>query len=116
MNAQLTNHHSVPTPLAGESLLGLAEATKDLPRIGGKRPAISTLWRWATQGLRGVRLEYVRVGHRVCTSREALDRFFARLAQADDEQRAHRALTPAFNANRRDEVAQLNGELDAEGL
>lgn len=39
-----------------ESLLSLTEATKALPRVNGKRPSISTLWRWCRRGLRGVRL------------------------------------------------------------
>jgi hypothetical protein len=66
-----------------ESLLSLTEATKALPRVNGKRPSISTLWRWCRRGLRGVRLEYVRVGRGIATSRDALNRFFNALAAAD---------------------------------
>jgi len=66
-----------------EDLLSLTEAAKALPKVSGKRPAVSTLWRWARKGLRGVRLEYVRVGRGIATSREALNRFFNALADAD---------------------------------
>ncbi|MBN1555153.1 MAG: DUF1580 domain-containing protein [Phycisphaerae bacterium] len=66
-----------------ETLLSLAEATKVLPPINNKRPAISTLWRWCRKGLRGVKLDYVRVGRNIATSREALDRFFVSLAAVD---------------------------------
>jgi len=66
-----------------ETLVSLTEATKVLPRVNGKRPAISTLWRWCRKGLRGVRLEYVRMGRNIATSREALNRFFNALAAAD---------------------------------
>jgi hypothetical protein len=37
------------------------------------------LWRWAARGIRGVRLEVVRVGGTTWTSVEALGRFFAAL-------------------------------------
>lgn len=66
-----------------ERLLSLAEAAKVLPPINNKRPAISTLWRWCRKGLRGVKLDYVRVGRNIATSHEALGRFFVALAAAD---------------------------------
>lgn len=69
--------------IQNESLLSLTEATKALPRVNGKRPSISTLWRWCRRGLRGVRLEYIRVGRGIATSHEALNRFFNSLAAAD---------------------------------
>lgn len=43
---------------------------------------VSGLYRWAKHGLHGVRLETIQVGGTLCTSREALERFFARLAEA----------------------------------
>ena len=67
-----------------EELLSLTEATKVLPRVNGKRPARSTLWRWCRKGLRDVHLEYVRVGRDIATTREALNRFFVALAEADE--------------------------------
>lgn len=63
-----------------ETLLSLAAAAAELPRRRrGKPTHVSTLHRWATRGLRGVRLEVLRVGGTTCTSREALQRFFTRL-------------------------------------
>jgi len=67
----------------GERLMSLTEATKFLPRVNGKRPAISTLWRWCRKGIKGQRLEYIRMGRGIVTSAEALGRFFAALAEAD---------------------------------
>ena len=67
-----------------ETVVSLTEATKILPKINGKRPAISTLWRWCRKGLRGTQLEYVRIGRNIATSREALNRFFTALAEADE--------------------------------
>lgn len=63
-----------------EEVLSLTDAAKLLPRRRrGKKPHSSTLYRWATVGLRGVTLETLRVGGTLCTSREALQRFFVAL-------------------------------------
>lgn len=72
-----------------ETILSLTEAAKVLPRVNGKRPAVSTLWRWCRKGLRGVRLDYIRVGRKIATSREALNRFFTALADADEPIEQH---------------------------
>lgn len=76
----------MPIDLQTENLLSLTDAARALPAIDGRRPHVSTLWRWAKKGVRGVRLEHVRLGHRICTSREALNRFAQRLAEVDDQQ------------------------------
>lgn len=67
-----------------EDLLTLTQATRLLPKIGGRKVAVSTLWRWCTKGLRGVRLQYVRVGRKICTTREFLLQFFSELAELDE--------------------------------
>ena len=78
-----------------ERLITLSEAAKLLPRVNGKRPAICTLWRWCRKGLRGVFLEYVRVGRKICTTREALLRFFTDLAKIDERIEPDRYAKPA---------------------
>jgi hypothetical protein len=70
-----------------EELLSLVEATKTIPPIDGKRPHASSLWRWASKGVRGVKLEHLRVGRRVVTTREALQRFFQAVAEAPKPER-----------------------------
>lgn len=66
-----------------ERVLSLTEGTRLLPRRRrGRKPCPSTLYRWAKRGLRGVRLETVRVGGTLCTSVEALHRFFEELGRA----------------------------------
>ncbi|NLE37264.1 MAG: DUF1580 domain-containing protein [Pirellulaceae bacterium] len=100
-----------------ESLLSLTEATKRLPRRrAGKRPNVSTLYRWSIAGCRGVILETIQVGGTRCTSREALARFFHRLT--DPRQcGAGRTETPRRHARRRQrEIAAANRYLDREGL
>ena len=67
----------------GEDLISLAEAASQLPRIDHKKVPISTVWRWVRYGLRGVYLEHVRIGRKVCTSHQALIRFFAELSTLD---------------------------------
>jgi hypothetical protein len=66
-----------------ETPISLTAVTKILPPIDGRRPSVSTVWRWCRRGIRGISLEYVRVGSRVCTSQEALNRFVNKLAAAD---------------------------------
>jgi hypothetical protein len=78
--------HAGPAGRIGpdEVLITLTEAAKRLPRLDGKKVSVCTLWRWCRVGLRGVFLEYVRVGRTICTTREAMLRFFSRLADLDE--------------------------------
>ena len=62
--------------IQNETVVSFAEASKHLPkRRAGKRPHVATLYRWAQQGVRGVKLETIQVGRTLCTSLEALQRF-----------------------------------------
>jgi excisionase family DNA binding protein len=70
---------------ADEPLVTLTEASHWLPRIDGRKIAVATLWRWCRKGLRGVRLEYVRVGRRICTTHGALLHFFHALSSLDEQ-------------------------------
>lgn len=72
--------------IQAETVLSFAEATDHLPRRRGRRkPHVTTLYRWAQRGCRGVKLETIQVGGTKCTSLEALQRFFDRLAGTSDE-------------------------------
>jgi hypothetical protein len=57
--------------LLDESLVSLSEATHYVPG----RPHVSTVWRWTTRGLRGVKLETIHAGGKRFTSLEAIRRF-----------------------------------------
>ena len=103
--------------LANEQKLSLTAATKHIP----DHPHTSTLWRWARQGLMGVRLEYQRVGRRIYTSREALDRFFEAVTLADQAAYAdsHRtsATQPSASTKQRDKaLAAAEAELAEAGF
>jgi hypothetical protein len=43
------------------------------------------LWRWCTRGCRGIRLEHIRLGRRILTSKEAINRFGNKLALKEQE-------------------------------
>jgi Protein of unknown function (DUF1580) len=64
-----------------EHVVSFAQAADELPRRRrGRKTHVSTLYRWATVGCRGVILETIQIGGTRCTSREALQRFFERLS------------------------------------
>jgi len=64
-----------------ETLVTLAAAARLRPPGRNGRPTHpSTIFRWTTRGVRGCRLEAVRLGAATYTSVEALQRFADRLA------------------------------------
>lgn len=65
-----------------DELLSLKAARELCPRVDGKRPSLAALWRWCQKGNCGVRLEFVRVGRQIATTRPALERFFHECAKA----------------------------------
>ena len=67
--------------LATEKCFPFDEVVERLPRFGGRSIHPSTLWRWARHGVRGHRLETRRLGARLVTSLEAIDRFTLVLAE-----------------------------------
>ncbi len=72
----------VTASLHGESLLSLSALAKLVPRDPGEKPPSSvSMWRWAVKGIktasgRRVKLETLKVGGRMVSSRQALVRFF----------------------------------------
>lgn len=64
--------------LTNEDLLTLPAAAKTVKR-NGRSVATSTVYRWATRGIDGIRLETIQAGGVLCTSKPAVDRFFTRL-------------------------------------
>lgn len=106
-----------------EDLITLAEATKHLPKVDGRKVAICTLWRWCRVGLRGAFLEYVRVGRKICTTRQALLRFFSALADQDsrfapDTRNRPRHLTrrPLTSRQRQHALAEADAILQRAGI
>ena len=65
-----------------EDILSFRDATAYLPQRNGRKIHVSSLYRWATRGIRGVILETLQVGGCRYTSKEALQRFSDRLTEA----------------------------------
>jgi hypothetical protein len=67
--------------IATETVFPLSRTGEHVP-LGrnGKKLHPATAFRWAQHGLRGVKLETIRVGGTTCTSVEALQRFFDHLS------------------------------------
>lgn len=68
--------------ISSETLLTVPQAAQRLPG----QPHISSLHRWRSHGVRGVKLETVLIGGRRFTSVEALERFAARTTAAAEGQ------------------------------
>ena len=63
-----------------EELLTLSEAARFCPRRRrGRKPHVSTVYRWATRGSHGCVLDTLRTPGGLCTTKEALRRFFSQL-------------------------------------
>jgi hypothetical protein len=69
-----------------ETLIAFAELARRIPPTRRGRPvSVSTVWRWATRGVRGVRLESLRLPSRSVTSQEAFGRFIDALTLTSNE-------------------------------
>ena len=60
--------------LIEEDLVRLSELAASLPW----KPTRCTVWKWTTTGFRGTVLESFKLGGRNMTSKQAVNRFFAR--------------------------------------
>lgn len=59
-----------------EQFIPLTEVPEHLPiRRKGKKIHISTVWRWASKGVGGRKLQTWRVGGTTCTTPSAIDEF-----------------------------------------
>lgn len=105
--------------ITSEQVASLNEAAKWSlwpRRRKGKKPHVATIYRWAKQGCRGVRLEAIRVGGTVCTSREAVQRFCDRLTAIDNGEPGPPTPTHARKASirRAEETLRRAGILPSE--
>jgi hypothetical protein len=79
----------MPIDIRTEPLLSLTQAAK-LPIFASRRSGrpinVSTLWRWSTTGIRGIRLETIKAGGTRATTLAAIERFFRTLTDRRDDQ------------------------------
>lgn len=69
------HHDGPPLHLLTEDLISIREAAAEWPAASGKRKAVQPIYRYAHRGVRGVKLEVMKVGHCYVTSRQAITRF-----------------------------------------
>lgn len=61
--------------LRDDQLMSLPDAATYLGAITGRKPHVSTLWRWCQKGCRGVRLESICIGGKRFVTAAAIERF-----------------------------------------
>lgn len=64
-----------------EDVLTLQDARREIASVTGQRPDKTTLYRWCLRGVGGIKLEHIRLGDRILTSRQALTRFIESRSQ-----------------------------------
>ncbi len=101
--------------LENEHLLSMSQAatflSKKLPgRRGGRPIHTSTLHRWTTRGLKGVRLEVMCAGGTRFTSIPAIERFFVRLGSDVARDTSSESIASSDRSRR---IAQAEKELAA---
>ena len=106
-----------------EELLSLPDAARYVEKRTGRRPHVSSIFRQARNGIRAASgerlcLEHVRVGKRLYTSGPALERYWERLAEADQEDSTSEARpkTTARGSRRDREHDRAEAELEQEGI
>ena len=68
--------------LSQETVLSFNEAAGRVPSYRpGRKTHVATLHRWAKEGVRGIKLDSARLGGRLVTSAEALQRFSDKLSE-----------------------------------
>ncbi len=101
--------------ITSEKLLTPSEIAQHIPRRrAGKKCNVATIYRWMTDGVRGVKLEHLCVGGTRCTSLESLQRFFDALtAQADGQ---HVQQPPRLTKSRRKQIEAAEKRLEKAGV
>lgn len=93
--------------LFGEQLIRLNDVRRLLPpREGGRRPGLSSIYRWCERGIRGVKLEWYPAPWGRMTSVEAVERFLIQLNKG----KPPLLLTPA---RRRRQIAEATKRVEA---
>jgi Protein of unknown function (DUF1580) len=103
--------------LEKERLISLSEAAKLFPagRYGSK-PHTSTIWRWITSGVKGVRLKSVVLPRGRATSKEAVQRFLRALTEQADRNHPFRSPTPTDYKRRQKQADRDEKELERMGV
>ena len=93
-----------------EELLTFGQAARRARPKGSSPAAPSTIWRWHSKGIAGVRLETLCLGGTRYTSAEALQRFFDAVTQVREEQ-GLASISPSDSGTRSQRTASRLQEL-----
>lgn len=99
--------HDTPN-LLDEDLVSPADGVE---KLTGQRPAPTTAWRWISKGLRGHKLESVKVLGRTFTSHQAIRRWLTKVEASRTEAQA-----AANDDGTRDRPEHVQRNLEAAGL
>ncbi len=101
-----------------DNILSLSGAAKSIPAVDGKHPNPSTVYRWIADGVGGVKLDSVRIGRRLCTSKEALQKFMDELSAAPAPKSKPRttATSTRSTKQREHDVQRVHDSLAKRGL
>ncbi len=94
-------------------LISLREVPNHVPKVNGKKAAMSSVYRWANTGLSGVKLETVAGPSGSYTSHEAIAAFFDAVNRARKGETQSQA-TPAKTSDKAHSAAMK--QLDAAGV
>ena len=66
--------------LKRQRVLSLSQAATLIGNYLGRKPSISTCWRWTLKGVRGSKLESIRIGGKTYTTETAIRTFITTLS------------------------------------
>jgi hypothetical protein len=96
--------------ISTEHLIPIRDVPHHLPpRPTGRRVHVSAVYRWILRGVRGVRLETIRIGGTSYTSAEALQRFADGLNASSSNELTARPTT----STRRKQIERAEREVQA---
>jgi hypothetical protein len=79
----MPTQQSATQRILSEDVLTLNDARNELRHVLGKRLDKTTLYRWCLKGVDGTKLQHIRLGGRILTSRQALTRFIESRSEAN---------------------------------
>ena len=92
--------------MSEETLIPIGQVPQKLPpRPSGKSVHVTSVYRWINHGVRGVKLESLKVGGTTYTSTEALQRFAEGLSHPRD------VSTPPYSLTRQREIERAAREV-----
>jgi hypothetical protein len=89
------------------SCFPISEVPNRIPKTSrGQEVSIATVLRWSTKGLKGIRLETIRIGATRCTWDDALWRFFERISESESSRETGPVVATIAQKHRRSEAVE----------